>query len=75
MAEEVILREEREEIEGENLHGWYRKRLSCECGTLILVQTWTKTRPIGNATILKDNKIPNFCPMCGKKLATTEEVK
>ena len=45
--------------------GWYRKQLYCRCGLLIKSETWEKEHCFGSGTVLKENKMPNFCPECG----------
>lgn len=49
--------------------GYYRKKFFCEkCDLLISTETWDSTRMFGLGTILKDNKIPNYCPNCGVEI-------
>lgn len=53
----------------ENHPTWYRKHLCCsECGTEIRSESWNESRCFGAGTILKDNTVPNFCPVCGSDL-------
>lgn len=50
----------------------YRKVYACDCGYIILSEIWdekvqdSKNRCIGSGTILKDNKLPRYCPNYGQ---------
>ena len=58
--------------------GWYRKRFYCPCGQLIKAETWEKKPSgkehcFGSGTILQENKMPKYCPECGRELKWEED--
>ena len=66
-AQTCKLIETREPIEGHP--NWYRKRLCCDqCGEQIRLESWDGKRMFGAGTVLRENKMPNFCPTCGAKV-------
>lgn len=49
--------------------GYYRKKCFCtNCDLLISTETWDSVRMFSLNTILKDNKVPNYCPNCGVQI-------
>ena len=51
------------------------KRYNCVvCGTAILLEFWDKSRCFGIGSVLKDNKMPEFCPKCGTYVHGLKEV-
>ena len=58
-----------EDVELAKERGWYRKFFYCpNCDQLIRTESWDDHRMFGSGTVLKTNKMPNYCPYCGAKM-------
>ena len=56
--------------------GWRDVWYQCpSCNVIIAVESWDRVYCFGSSTIMKDNRVPAFCPECGQKIvkATPKE--
>lgn len=64
-----IVTDDFENNEIAKVEGWYRKKYYCPiCDLLLRIESYDSKYMFGESSVLKTNKMPNYCPNCGAKM-------